>query len=309
MAVAGGSAFAAAVLFKALLAAAWLGALVLASRVAGVAGAPRALAITVFGWVPVGVTETLLEGHNDIAMAFLALFWLALLLEGRRAAPLALAASLLSKYATAPLFLVDALHALRRERMTIRAYALRLIAPALLAAALLALFFRSPAFFDGLRLIAEWRFLRPADAAMGLGQLTGLDLAPMAPAATALFPAIALWVAAAAFRRPDAAAILKAALATMAAVMFAAAHIWPWYLVWLVAFAAIIPGWWLARFVLGVALLVPFTIACWWVPGLAERKELAALALYGGAFIWALASRGAESGPGSQSNPAGRGEA
>jgi alpha-1,6-mannosyltransferase len=294
MAVAGSSALLAAVLFKAVLAAAWVGALTLILRITDGAGAAqRSLAVAIFGWIPVGVTETLLEGHNDIAMTFFALLWLALLLRGRGAAPLALAAATLCKYATAPLFLVDALQTLRRERLPLRAYALRMAAPALLVAALFALFLRSPAFFDGLRLIAEWHFLRPADAVSGLGQLAGLDLAPVAPAAMVLFPAIALWMIVAAFRQPDTAAVMKAALATMAAVIFAAAHLWPWYLVWLVAPAALIPAWWLSRFALGIAFLAPFTIACWWVPELADGKEVAALAMYGGAMIWALASRAA----------------
>ena len=47
----------------------------------------------------------------------------------------------------------------------------------------------------------------------------------------------------------------------------AVSHLWPWYLVWGVAFGALLPQWWVSRFIAGVALLIPFTLATWWIPG------------------------------------------
>ncbi len=75
----------------------------------------------------------------------------------------------------------------------------------------------------------------------------------------------------------------------MCAVTFAAvAHLWVWYVVWILPFAALVPNWWLSRFAVGVALLAPFTVAIWWIPQIAEYKEHAALALYLGAIAWAV---------------------
>src|SRR5207344_1864961 len=91
----------------------------------------RCLAIVVFGWTPAGVSQSLAEGHNDIAMVALALLWL---------------------------YLVDALYALRYERIGWRRYALRLAPAAALGLATMALFYRSPEYFDGVRLIGAWYF-------------------------------------------------------------------------------------------------------------------------------------------------------
>ena len=125
----------------------------------------RCLAIALFGWVPLGVSQSIAEGHNDIVMIAPALLWFLLLLRNHRAAPVALAASVLCKYVTAPLFLIDLIHAFRRERLT----PLRLCAGACCCrrcsgSCLLALFFRSMSFFDGMRLVSEWYFLRPSEA-------------------------------------------------------------------------------------------------------------------------------------------------
>ena len=67
----------------------------------------------------------------------------------------------------------------------------------------------------------------------------------------------------------------------MAAILFGAiSHLWPWYLVWGVAFGALLPQWWVSRFIAAVALLVPFTLATWWVPWSEPYRDLATLAIY-----------------------------
>ncbi len=148
MAIAGDSVLTTAIVSKGLLAAAWIGSLVLVRQVmAQRSSFDRCLAVALFGWAPVGVTQSLAEGHNDIVMTFFALLWLSLLLRGRRTAPIALISSALCKYTTAPLFLIDAIYVLRMERIHWRDYMIRLIAPALLALLVFAVFFRSPAVF------------------------------------------------------------------------------------------------------------------------------------------------------------------
>ena len=177
MLVAGNSVLAAGILFKAVLAAAWIGSLALIERITRTRPArERCLAIGMFGWAPASVSQSLAEGHNDIVLIAFALLWMLLLLRAHWAAPVALVASALCKYVTAPLLLIDAIAALRRERAGWTQFLARQVAPGLLGLGTLALFYRSPAFFDGIRVVSEWHFLRPSDALMAIEQATGLPL-------------------------------------------------------------------------------------------------------------------------------------
>jgi alpha-1,6-mannosyltransferase len=293
MFVSGGSLLTAFILLKAILVLAWLFALRLVYRIsADAAPLTRALALVVFGWLPVGVVQALAEGHNDIVMATLALLWLSLLLGRHVAAPIALAASALCKYTTAPLFLVDLISVHRAERMSWRDYRRRMVLPAILTLATFALFVRSFQFFDGTRLLNVWRFLQPRDAVLAIDAFLGGYIWPLAYVATAVFPLLAAWYCARLWVEPNREQLIRASLAVMCAATFSTvAHLWPWYLVWLLPFAALSPGWWLARFVTGVALLMPFTVAIWWIPQFDDHKEVAALILYLGAIGWTAMTR------------------
>lgn len=299
MGIAGSSTLAAGILFKALLAAAWIGGLVAIERITG--GRPiqdRCLAVGIYGWAPASVSQTLAEGHNDIVMVAFALMWLAALLRGHRLAPVALIASALCKYTTAPLWLVDAVAALRRERAGLKDFVLRQVAPGLVGLAILAVFFRSPAFFDGLKVVSEWEFLRPGDAILALGSLTGLPLKFLQLAVAAFFALHAAYWLAVAFWSPTRETLLKAAAAVMAAVMLVAvSHVWPWYVIWLLALTVILPGWWLSRFTFAVAMLMPFTLAAWWVEPVQQNIELAGLITYATAALWTLLTRQAPQSP------------
>jgi hypothetical protein len=220
-------------------------------------------------------------------MALPALLWIALLLQKKALAPLALAVSALAKYTTAPLLLIDFMHNLRSYRTPWHLYALRLILPALVTVAVMAIFYRSFAFFDGVRLISEWHFLQPTDAFAALDDLTGNWLTPITELVNIVFPAIAVHQCVMYWRKPDTEEMLRAALAVMAAVSFSAInHIWPWYLVWTLPLAALVPRWWLSRFVIGLALLAPFTVVVWWVPEVEDFKHVAALVMYIVATLW-----------------------
>lgn len=290
MGVAGGSVLAAGLLFKAVLTGAWCGALILADKIlAAWAPSNRALGIVVAGWVPLGVWQTAGEGHNDIAMVLPALLWLFLLARNRLAAPAALAASVLCKYTTLPLFLVDLLHSLRERRLGWRVYAARMVPPALIAVAVTALFYRSFAFFDGARLVSDWRFMQPVDAYAAIDAALGGWLPPLGQAIEMIFPAVALRQCYLYWREPDGATLLRLTLAIMCVVSFTAVgHLWTWYLVWTLLFASLAPGWWLARFVTGFALMMPFSVIVWWVPEAEGLKGAAAVAMYSGAILWAV---------------------
>ena len=287
------NAFAMGLLFKVLIAAAWLWSLFLIDAIQRDKPArERCLAIALFGWVPLGVSQSIAEGHNDIVMIAPALLWFVLLLRNNRWAPVALAASVLCKYATAPLFLIDLIHAFRRERLTPMQYVGRMLPVALFGLLLLALFFRSMSFFDGVRVVSEWYFLRPSEAISALDQLLGIPLYPLHLLALAVFPVVAVYWLAVTVRKASTENLTKATVALIAAIMFGAiSHLWPWYLVWGVAFGALLPQWWVSRFIAAVALLVPFTLATWWIPWSEPYRDLATLAIYASAALWVVFTR------------------
>jgi alpha-1,6-mannosyltransferase len=293
MLIAGDSALVAIVLFKAVIAAAWIGALHLVYRLTeGLSQSQRCLAIAVFGWTPAGVSQSLAEGHNDIAMVALALLWLLQLMRGRAEAPIALAASVLCKYVTAPLLLIDALYTLRHERIGWRRYLLRLALPAVFGLATMALFYRSPEFFDGVRLVGTWYFLQPRDAVQAVELALGLPLLPLELAVTALFPAYAAYATWTAWSEPTAERLLQAALAVMSCILFTAvSHLWPWYVIWALSLAVLQPSWWLSRFIIGVAVMSPFTLGFWWIEPFANQREVVAFAMYASAILWVVVTR------------------
>jgi alpha-1,6-mannosyltransferase len=234
----------------------------------------------------------LAEGHNDIAMVALALLWLLGLMRGWRAAPIALAASALCKYATAPLFILDAIHAIRYAKAGWRSFTLRLAATTAFALAIMAVFYRSPQFFDGIRVVNQWHFLRPVDAVHAIELTLGLSLLPLRFAVFAVFPVLAVHAVWTAWKVPTCQRLIQAAVALVASIIFAAAsHVWPWYAVWTLGLAALVPTWSLSRFIIGVAILAPFTVASWWVEPFAHHREIAALVMYGGAFAWMVFTR------------------
>jgi hypothetical protein len=238
------------------------------------------------------------EGQYVNAMVDLALLRLPPVLRARDAviatfeAPLALAASVLTKYVSAPLFLLDLVYALRAQRMPWRRYFHRMVPAGLLGIGIVALFLRSEDFFDGLRMVNQWRFLQPRDALATVELALDISLTPVAYGLIALFPAIALHRLVVLWRAPTAETLIKAALALMAALLFSASsHVWPWYLLWLLAPASLAPSWWLARFAIGVSVMAPFMSGSWWVAPFEDHFGGSALAMYGGAILWAVLTR------------------
>ena len=291
--LAGDSTLAIGVLFKVLLAIAWLASLWLVERITrGLDARERSLSVGMFGWTPAGVSQSLAEGHNDIALVALLLLWLHLMLRGNWVAPLALAASALCKYVSAPLMLVDAIYAVRRRNVSIPQFLARYALPGFLVFGTLSLFYRSTAFFDGLKVVSEWQFLRPSEAFMAIEHLTGLPMLVPRKAAMAFFVLLAIYWLAVCYWSPTNRVIQKTAIAVMVAVLFAGvSHVWPWYVIWALALAVLVPGWWLSRFVFGLSLLMPFALAAWWIEPVPNHMEHAALILYAGACLWTFATR------------------
>jgi alpha-1,6-mannosyltransferase len=289
MMVARNSVLVTAILFKGLLAAAWIGSLALIQRLMwNRSSFSLCLATALFGWAPLGITQFLAEGHNDIVMIFLALLWFSLLLRGRWTAPIALMLSVLCKYVMAPLFLVDAIYVLRLERVHWRQYVMRLIVPTILGLAVFAIFYRSPQFFDGLWVVSKWHFLQPRDAVAAIETLSGVSLWPLGFILSALFPLVAIYCCVDCFRHATFEGLLKATIAILASICFAAvSHLWLWYMIWSLAFAVQLPAWWLSRFIIAVAVLIPFAVAWWFSP---FAHQMAALVMYVAALLGTLLS-------------------
>ena len=293
MAVTGKSVLAATILFKGVLLVAWLASLVLIrTMTASKPALDRCLAIVVAGWMPLGVLQTVAEGHNDIFMVWLALMWLALLGQGRWLAPVALMGSALAKYVTAPLFLVDVIVAWRLHGLGWRQLFVRYVGPGFLGIVVFAIFYRSPEFFEGMRVISGWEFLQPRHAVEAIELAVGFDLDVLDWTITATFVLIALSSVVVLWLTPTLENATKAALAIMSAISFVGiAHLWPWYLVWTVLLAALVPRWWLARFVIGVSVLAAFSLSFWWVEPIEHSREWASFVLYVGAVLWCLLTR------------------
>ncbi|HKJ63134.1 MAG TPA: hypothetical protein VKA94_14260, partial [Hyphomicrobiales bacterium] len=278
MLVTGGSLIASFLLFKIILTAAWCATLFLVDRLArDFAPGRRSLALAITGWLPLGVLETVAEGHNDVILVMPVLLWLALLIGRKLTSPLALGVSVLSKYSTALLFLADALYTLRQEHMPFRQYCLRMILPALMFFGLMAIFYRSFAFFDGVRLIGTWHFMHPDDAFKVVSAVLGDWITPAGKALLLIFPAIAAWQCWQYWKAPSNEMLMRVVLSIMCAVSFSVVgHLWPWYLVWTLPLAALVPQWWLSRFVVGMCLVAPFLVIVWWVPEAEELNNVAA---------------------------------
>jgi alpha-1,6-mannosyltransferase len=290
MKLSGGNLLITALLFKSVLLGAWCATLYLVDRLASrVAPDRRALALVAIGWVPTGVVETVAEGHNDIWLVFPALLWLTLLISRHAGAPLALAASALCKYATAPLVLIDLLHNLKAERMGLARYILRGIPAAIFGILVTVVFFRSTAFFDGARLVDSWHFMQPSDAYLAITDFIGGWGERLENVFLTIFPGIALYQLAIYWKHPDEEQLIRLTLAVLCAVSFSLiGHVWSWYLVWTLPFAALTPQWWLSRFIVGLCLAVPFTAVVWWVPEAEDHSNLAALLMYLAASGWTV---------------------
>ena len=293
MLVSGESALVAGTIFKAVLTVAWIATVLIVERLTRNDGPlARCVALLLIGWLPVSVGQAVAEAHNDVAMVALMMLWWLLLRKGAGwLGSTALAASAVCKYVSVSLFLVDAIHALRVERLSLWRYALRLVVPGLVIMGAMLPFVRDHEFMDGIRMIGSWQFMHLRDTFGLLGRLAGLPLEFLAIAAQLVFAGTALYYLVQSFRAPSVEVLNRTLVAVMAFMLFAASpHLWAWYLIWVLPLAALVPHWWLSRFVIGAALIAPFIVGFWWVDEIEGHKDAAALLLHGGALAWTIAT-------------------
>jgi len=294
-----GSTIWSAVLFKALLLIAWISTLHLLSRLVRERSASdQCIAIAMVGWLPIGVVQTMGDGHNDVFMVVLVMLWLWLLEERRSVlGSVALALSVTIKYASAPLFLLDLLHledpdsppsAIQR----LRNYLPRGLAAAAVTAIVFGSVFRGAGFFSSTTDVNKFKFFLPSDAVRAVAALTNLPLWRFANWVELIFPVVMLVTIWKYVRTPSRDAFRIAVAGVMLAVLFQAAnHVWPWYVIWLLVVAATVPRSLVARWAMGVALTAPFPLIVWIAfpksDGL-TKFLLPALFAYGGALLWTM---------------------
>ena len=92
---------------------------------------------------------------------------------------------------------------------------------------------------------------------------------------------------------------LQAAIGLMAAILFTVvSHLWAWYAIWGLALAALLPTWWLSRFIIGVAILAPFTLAAWWIDDLEQLPGTSpTIGMYAGGALWVFLTREPHNAP------------
>jgi alpha-1,6-mannosyltransferase len=263
--------------FKVILGGFWLLALVTTGRLtSGLDVRSRCVATVMVGWLPLSVTQSLAEGHNDIVMASIVLFWLA-----NRNSTLLVTATLI-KYLTAPLLVLVLIQ--RRKRA-------ELVTATAVGIAVFMVFFRGRGFF-GADVSMNWRFMTPYDALAPLHRWAHLIAIPFL-----VLAARQVWVYK--VQNTDL-TLYKALIAILAVVVFSLlSHIWPWYLILILLPAALVPTWPVATCLTGLALAAPFS------PLYLFRSEARdwlspapALIFYSAAVVWlvvvswAIKSRG-----------------
>ncbi len=271
-ALSGGSGLIAASLLKVVIAGAWAASVRAVWALTRMQPpATRCTALILFGWSPLGLTQGVGDGHNDVVLVLPMLLWL---LWSERGAPvrsaLALAASVTIKYVTAPLFALHLARALVERRAHPRAHPRALllaitVAPALVLG-LMAVFYRSPDFFAADRALQDFRFFTPSAVVEGLARWIGIGLGKIPRLLDLAFPAAATVAAWRWIRRPSETAFRSAALWMMCAVLFGVVgHVWPWFVLWVLALASIQPLTRLSWFVAGLTAAAPFALLPWTV--------------------------------------------
>ena len=282
----------AAVIFKALIAGAWIGTVSLVWLLLKKLSIwHQCVGLLIIGWLPVGVLQGVAEGHNDVIMIFFLVSWLYLLESGRPAAArVMLGCSVLIKYVTAPLFLLDFLHSWFSQKRSLLYYVSRSILPGIFIVAIFGIFIRSLDFFAYLPRTSSWHFYSPKEAVLALESMLGIWIPNADSATRAIFPMLALYLIMRYVQSPQRERFHLALLGVMCAMLFGVtSHVWPWYILWALAIAALNPGAALTRWAIGVALATPFPILMWVVYPDASNQAVfmrPALYYYTFALLW-----------------------
>lgn len=280
-----------AALFKLLMAVAWIGSLRLVWLLLVKNSIwHQCVGIALMGWLPVSVAQSVGEGHNDILMVLMMLLWLFGLERGRAiGASASLAASMLIKYATAPLFVLDLAWSYK-SRHRVWQYLPQFVVAAVMVLAAYGIFFKSLDLFSGLFSIKGAHFFQPGDAVVTLGQLVGVSFDFTREMVQGFFIVLAPYFLVRYLKNPDQDAFRTAVLAVLSAMLFGVLEfLWPWYLIWIISVGALVPNAGLSRWAMGVGLGTPFlSLIAIFFPGsdLFLRWSVPGLVVYAFAVLW-----------------------
>jgi len=259
------------VLMKLLIAGTWIATLFFVRRAAALRSPlHEAMATAIFGWVPISSFMSVAEAHNDVAMALLMTVWLYFMLAGRMlSAPLALIGSVLFKYASAPLVLVEGLRIVFVNRPPLRRYIGTVLAGLLVAAGCFAIFARGWDFFARTKRLTHWAFWTPSDAlrdtfllaGLGFPRTVALGVVAVALAATAVYYLIRFLKSRSTWDLVPVALVLQSAM-----LFLGAGHVWPWYAAWLIPMTALAWDKVIGRALLALALAIPLLNIHWLIP-------------------------------------------
>jgi alpha-1,6-mannosyltransferase len=301
-----------AILFKFILAAAWILALLLIDRLLRDETTwYRCAGIAIFGWLPLSSTQSVGEGHNDVFMVSLVLLWLYLLRQRRNVlASAALACSAAVKYVTLPLFILDVLQHVRSGRVSLRTYSWRFFVASAVIIAVFIPFFRFNGFFEPMVTMRTWHFYTPIEAVSTLAHLLGVResffsfpgmfFALLSICIRAFFLSAPFYFVVRYYRKAGWHEFYGAVLAIMSAILFlGVGHVWPWFVLWAIAPAALVPTFGLARWAVGVAIAAPFPILAWtaFPPEMGSGEsafwviDTAGVLMYVAAVIWFMSSK------------------
>jgi hypothetical protein len=231
------------------------GSLALIARILSRHAPERALqGVVLFAWNPLVIYETAGNGHNDMAMVFFLLLGTDWLLQKRFLwSALALTAGALIKFVPIlllPIVLAAGLRAAATWRARLRLALVSGAACALMIAAAYAPFWRGGDVLAWERregmLTASW----PAIVQANLERLLGSELSErlVSRQALLLVGAVTLAQAWQVWRRPEGLAPVRAfALVILFYLLFAVLWFQPWYAIWTLALAALLPEGALAR--------------------------------------------------------------
>lgn len=290
--VSGSNELIAAILFKLLLVGAWIGSLYLIWQLLSRTPLPQqCVGLAIFGWLPLSVTEIPAEGHNDILMVFFMLLWLYKLERNEiTGATLALAASALIKYTTAPLFLVEILYLFYNRKLAFKSYLIPFLSAGLLIIAVFAIFYRSSEFFASTSAMRNWHFFTPQDAVATISNFLklpgGLKYLPQS-----IFLLVSIYCIFKYIRFQSTENFRRVVLAVMTAILYSIlGHVWTWFLLWVIPLAALLPGSALSRWNLGVAIIFPLAILILQFTQLPPFVlwNVTGMLIYGFATLWLL---------------------
>lgn len=286
-------------IFKGLLLGAWIACLSIICRV--MRHRPimdQALAVLLFGWMPMSYFLTVAEGHNDIVMVLPMMGWLLLLSRGNHlASPWALAISVLIKYITLPLALVELWHGWSAMRGRRRAYTAALVACAAVAVLCVMTLARDLEFLTAARRMQDWHMLTPAKALYQLAIWLHLPIPGYLFSGTVLLAGLTLiaYYAWPVLGRTDVDQLLLVSLAGLLVILLVVVgHVWPWFVLWVLAPAVVVRRCLAKDIAIALALGAPFVHVYWiWGHEWAEMKYATVLyfAVVGGMVASARISR------------------